>query len=105
MSSYAGGKKTLSPTKHYWERKETEEVLLLYFADLTTEYKVSTCWTRASAIKSLLYVDGHDKELPASCVALLKAKGRAYNPKKSLAFSKDEMERLRVLCLYLPKGT
>lgn len=89
--------------KHFedWYNKKgagspgSEDVLLLYFDELVQQYKVSTCWTRSSAIKSLLYCNGllEKPELPNSVMSLLKAKGKAYNPKKSLAFSKAEMER------------
>eukprot|EP01127_Copromyxa_protea_P005708 TRINITY_DN15573_c0_g1_i1.p1 TRINITY_DN15573_c0_g1~~TRINITY_DN15573_c0_g1_i1.p1 ORF type:complete len:210 (+),score=38.76 TRINITY_DN15573_c0_g1_i1:46-675(+) len=76
-----------------WEQTETEDVLILYFSELVKQYKISTCWTRASAIKSLLFVEGHKKALPDTVVALLKAKGRSQKAKKSMAFSKEEMER------------
>jgi len=72
-----------------------DESLLLYFGHLSQTYAPTTLWTRASAIKSFLYVEfnRNKSSFPAGVEALLKARGRGYVPKKSFAFDKEEVEK------------
>ena len=87
--------------RQLWDKREAEDTLLVYFSDLLTQYAVSSCWTRSSALKLMLFAGLGDRKLPDSVTALLRARSRAHNPKKSLAFSKEQVEQCVLSCFFV----
>ncbi|XP_060516643.1 uncharacterized protein LOC132708080 [Cylas formicarius] len=72
----------------------SEDTLLVYFKELAKKYKSSSLWTFYSMLKSTLYIKHNVKiDHYAKLHALLKRQSEGYQPKKSKAFTGQEINK------------
>ena len=73
----------------------SEKAVVAYFVHRSTKLKSpGSLWAEYSMVKSTLNLnDGIDISKYAKLVAFLKSKNAGYRPKKSLVFSREDMNR------------
>ena len=72
----------------------SENVLLVYFDDLSKKLKSPSLWKHYSMVKSTLYLKhGVDISKYFKLHTFLKRKGEGYQPKKANTFSTDEIKK------------
>lgn len=72
----------------------SENVLIVYFDQLSTKWKSSTLWKQYSILKLMLSIRHNiDISLYPKLQALLKRKGEGYKPKKSKTFSTNHIKQ------------
>lgn len=72
----------------------SEDVLIVYFEELSCSMKPSCLWVRYSMLKSTLYLNNNiDISSYSRLVTLLKRKCEGYTGKKSRILSSDEIKR------------
>lgn len=82
-----------------WRRKNntnsfSEDNILVYFKELSKKYKSSTLWTYYSMIKSTLILKHNvNIEHYGKVRALLKRHSEGYQPKKSEAFTREQINK------------
>ncbi|CAH0553832.1 unnamed protein product [Brassicogethes aeneus] len=72
----------------------TENVLLCYFSELAEKYKSTTLWVHYSMLRSTLLINKSiNIEKFTKLRSFLKRKSQGYRPKKSKAFSNEEIQK------------
>lgn len=72
----------------------SENVLLVYFQEISTKFKPCTLWTIYSMLKSTLNIK-HEVDISKYCklIAFLKRKSEGYTGKKSKTFLPEEIKK------------
>ncbi|KAJ3654777.1 hypothetical protein Zmor_013942 [Zophobas morio] len=72
----------------------SERVILAYFADLSSKYKISTLWTYYSMLRSTLNINHNiNIEQYHKLRAFLKRQGENYQPKKAKTLSPQQITK------------
>lgn len=72
----------------------SENVLMLYFVELSKKFKASTLWTQYSMLRTTLKINNSvDIAMYAKLRAFLKRKSTGYRPKKSKIFTSEEINK------------
>lgn len=72
----------------------SENVLLAYFANLSSKMKSSTLWSQYSMVKATLCLkNGIDIEKFSKLRAFLKRQNDGYRPKKSRVLTKEQVDQ------------